>query len=159
LKSYKIKKRKINQYLLYLFYFIIFSFAGSLMEYLFGFVGGRGVAYDKALYLLFNVKLFFIPYYGAAGLILIYFENLFDKKKIKFVYRGFLNAIIILAWELIGGLFSLVIFGQKLWDYSNHFINFFGIISLQMFLLWIVVGYLFSLLYRHIITFLNRFLL
>jgi uncharacterized membrane protein len=129
------------------------------MEYLFGFFGGKGIAYDRGLYLLFNVKLFFIPFYGAVGLILIKFEKFFDKKKIKFIYRGFLDAIIILSWELIGGLFSIILFGHSIWDYSNHILNFLGIISLQMFLVWVIVAYLFSLLYRYIITFLNRFLL
>ncbi|MDD5012472.1 MAG: hypothetical protein PHQ66_02400 [Candidatus Nanoarchaeia archaeon] len=152
------EKRNFN-FVMYIFYFIAFSFLGSLMEYLFGLVGGRGIAYDKGLFELLNLKLYFIPYYGFVGVILIFFEKLLEKKKVKFVYWGILNAVIILAWELIGGLFSLIVFGHKLWDYSNHFLNFMGIISLQMFLIWIVLGYLFSFLYRHIITFLNRFLL
>lgn len=130
------------------------------MESIFGlFLGRTAFAYDKGLYLLFHVKLFFIPYYGLVGLILVYFEKLFDKKKIPFIYHGLLDSIVILSWELIGGLFSIIVFGQKLWDYSNHFMNFFGIISLQMFFIWICVAYLFSLIYRHIISFLNRFLL
>ncbi len=145
------KKRNLKILVKYIIYFIIFSFIGSLIEYLFGFLGGRGIAYDRGLYELFNIKIFFIPFYGLVSLILILFDKILDKKNVKFVYRGILNGLLIVSWELIGALFSIAVFGHKLWDYSNHTINLNGMISLQMSFLWIIAGYLFALLYRYII--------
>ena len=150
-----IKKIKKNILIKYFFYFILFSLAGSLLEYFSKFIGGTGIAYDKGLYQLLGIKLFFIPFYGFGGLILIFFEKFMDRKKIKFGYRGILNAGVITIWELCGGLFTLLIFGQKFWDYSNHPLNFLGIISLQIFLIWIFIGYLFSFIYRYFINLLS----
>jgi uncharacterized membrane protein len=148
------KKARKNKLLKYFIYFIIFSFMGSLIEYLFGFFGGTGIAFDKALYEMFNIKFYFIPFYGIVGLTLIFFENFFEKinkHKIKFIYQGLLNGIVIVSWELVGGLFSIFIYGHNFWDYSNQSLNFMGIISLQMSLLWVVMGYFFSFIYQILI--------
>jgi len=144
-------KKRFLKIIKYIIYFIIFSIIGSLIEYLFGFIGGRGIAYDKGLYELFNVKIFFIPFYGLVSLSLILFNKILDKKKVKFFYRGLLNGILIVSWELVGALFSIAIFGHKLWDYSNHILNLNGMISLQMSFLWLIAGYIFALLYKYII--------
>ncbi len=154
MKKEKVKsKKKKSKFLKYLIYFVIFSFLGSLMEYLFGFFGGAGIAYDKAIYEMFNLKIYFISFYGLVGLSLVFFNNFMEKrkKKIKFFYRGLFNGILIVSWELIGGLFSIFVYGHSFWDYSNHPFNFMGIISLRMALLWIVAGYFFSLAYKLII--------
>ena len=149
----KSKKEEINKFFIYSVYFIIFSFLGSLIEYFFGFFGGAGIAYDKAIYEMFNLKIYFISFYGLVGLSLVFFNNIIEKrkKKIKFIYRGLFNGILIVSWELIGGLFSIFVYGHSFWDYSNHPLNFMGIISLRMALLWIVAGYFFSLIYEFII--------
>lgn len=135
----------------YSIYFIIFSFVGSLVEYFFGFFGGTGVAYYRSLYELFNIKIYFIPFYGIIGIILILFGRIFDKKKISIYYRGFLNGLLIIAWELIGGLFTIIVFGHNMWNYTEHLLNFKGIISVQMSLLWIAAGYVFSWVYEYAI--------
>lgn len=132
-------------------YFIIFSFMGSLIEYLYGFIGGTGISYDRALYELFNIKIFFIPFYGLVGLSLVFFEKILTKHKIKIIYQGLLNGLLIISWELIGGLFSIMVFGHGFWDYSKQPLNFYGIISVKMSLLWILTGYLFSFIYRFFI--------
>jgi len=138
----------------YIIYFIIFSFIGSLIEYSFKFFGGAGIAYDQGLYKLLNIKLYFIPLYGLVGLSLVLLENFLEKlkkPKIKFVYFGLFNALIIILWELIAGLACIFAFGYVFWDYSGYFLDFMGIISLQVSLLWVVIGYLFSFIYEFII--------
>lgn len=145
------KKRHIRILIKYFIYFVIFSFVGSLMEFLFGFVKGSGIAYDKGLQELFNVKIFFIPFYGLVGLSLIFFDKFLEKKKVNIFYMGVLNGLLIVSWEFAGALFSIVVLGHKVWDYSNHFFNFNGMISLQMSFLWIIIGYLFVLLYKYVI--------
>jgi len=144
-------KKRLKILIRYSIYFIIFSFIGSLLEYLFRFVEGTGIAYDKGLYELFNVKIFFIPFYGLVGLSLIFFDRFLEKKKIKIFYMGILNGLLIVSWEFVGALFSIVVLGHKVWDYSEHILNFNGMISLQMSFLWILIGYLFALLYKYII--------
>ena len=152
----KKKNKKLKKFLIYLIYFISFSFIGSLMEYLFGFFGGEGIAYDKALYEILNIKIYFISFYGLVGLTLVLLNNFLEKKKIKFVLRGLINGILIVAWELIGGLFSIFVYGHSFWDYSNHSFNFMGIISLSMSFLWIIVGYIFSFIYEFMIKKINK---
>jgi len=151
----KKKVKSKNKFLKYFIYFVIFSFMGSLIEFLFGFFSGATIiAYDKALLEMFNIKFYFIPFYGLVGVCLIFFENLFEKinkHKIKFAYQGLLDGIFIVLWELVGGLFSIFVYGHNFWDYSNDPFNFLGIISLRMSLLWILMGYFFNLVYHIII--------
>jgi uncharacterized membrane protein len=144
-------KKKLLRYLIY---FIIFSLTGSLIEYIFGFFGGTGIAYDRGLYEMFNIRIYFISFYGLVGLSLIFLENFFEKlkkHKMKIIYQGLLNAALIVLWELVGGLFSIATSGHAFWNYSQQPLNFMGIISLQMSLIWIVVGYLFSFVYKFVI--------
>ena len=149
----KKKVKPKNKFLKYFIYFIIFSFLGSLIEYLFGFFGGAGIAYDKAIYEMFDLKIYFISFYGLVGLSLVGFNNFIEKReeKIKFFYRGLFNGILIVSWELIGGLFSIFVYGHAFWNYSSQPLNFMGIISLRMALLWTVAGYFFSFIYEFII--------
>ena len=49
-------KKKYN-WIKYIIYFVIFSFVGSFIELLSRLNGGKGVAYDKAIYQFFNIKL------------------------------------------------------------------------------------------------------
>jgi uncharacterized membrane protein len=135
----------------YLILFVIFSFLGSFMEYTYGFIGGVGIFYDKAIYQWFEIKILFIPYYGLSAIILFLFEQFMESKKINIIYHGFLNALIITNWEFFSGLFSLIVFKQRFWNYSNHSFNILGLISFPMFLRWIMVGYIFSLIYYFIL--------
>ena len=124
---------------------------GSLIEYIFGFFGGTGIAYDRGLFEMFNIKIYFISFYGLVGLSLVFLENFLIKHKIKFIFHGLFDALLIILWELIGGLFSIATSGHAFWDYSKQPFNFLGIISLQMSLIWVVVGYFFSFIYKFII--------
>ena len=82
--------QKKSKFLKYFIYFVIFSFLGSLMEYLFGFFGGAGIAYDKALYETFNLKIYFISFYGLVGLSLVFFNNFIEKRKLNFFIVDYL---------------------------------------------------------------------
>ncbi len=136
----------------YIFFFLFFSFAGFLLEFFFGIIRGKSsIPYDQTLYQIFGIKSVFIPFYGEGALVLILFEKFLDRKKIKFFLRGFLDGLIIIAWELTGGALAILLLNERFWDYSNHPFNFFGIISLNMSIIWIFVGYLFSFIYRKII--------
>lgn len=149
--AFIMKKRKIPSWLKYVLYFVVFSFAGSLLEYFYGFLDGTGISYDRFFYHYFQIKIFFIPYYGVIGLILLFFNKYLDKKKIKTIYRGVLNAVVITSWEFVSGLFCLIVLKQRFWDYSEAPLNFLGIVSFPMFLKWILIGYLFAIVYEKLL--------
>lgn len=146
----KMKKEGKHFLCKYLFYFVIFSLIGSLIEWSFYF--GKGIPYDQGLYLLLGVKLFFIPFYGLGGIILTLLDQFLEAKKIKFIYWGLFNGVASVLWELTGGVFTLLIFHEMFWNYSNQSFNFMGIISLRMFLVWTLVGYFFSIIYQRKIS-------
>lgn len=127
--------------------FIIFSFLGSLIEFIASLFSGKGFAYDQAIYLLTGLKLFFIPLYGLVGMIIFSFETLMIKFKLPLCIRGLIHGLTITIIELIFGYLGFLILKIKFWDYSNHFLNLQGYISLEMFLLWSVIGFLFSFIF------------
>lgn len=136
--------KKINKTIIkYSLVFVIFSFLGSLIEFISSIIFG-GVAYDKMIYLLTNLKVFFIPFYGIVGMIIFSFENLMSKYKFPIYFKGIINGLTITLLELIFGFLGFLIFKVKFWDYSNQFLNLGGYISLEMFLLWSVMGLIFS---------------
>jgi len=136
----KIAKKLIK----YSLVFIIFSFLGSLLEFISSLIFKKGVAYDKTIFLITGLKLFFIPFYGLVGMILLSTENLMSKYKVKICIRGFVHGLTITILELIFGYLGFLLFNVKLWDYSSHLINFQGYISLEMFLFWSIMGFVFS---------------
>lgn len=127
----------------YILYFILFSFVGLIFEYLLG-----SVLYSKGIYGLFKIKMPLIFFYGFGFLILVYFEKYIYSKKASIYFKGLMNGLIIILYELFGGLISILVFGHNLWDYSTHFLNFYGIISLPASLIWIILGYLFTIFYK-----------
>ncbi len=134
-----------NKFIPYLIYFVIFSFVGFLIEYIFSQINGQAIFYGGGLFAFFNLKLPLSPIYGIGGVLLIYLESKIHKKR-KFVLRGLINGLILIGLELISGLFFLLI-NEQLWSYSSHTSNLLGIISLEASLWWIAIGYLFTFLY------------
>ena len=135
----KIKSKLIR----YILYFVSFSFIGLIFEYLLG-----SVFYSKGIYGLFHIKIPLLFFYGFGFLILVYFEKYIYSKKASIYFKGLINGLIIISYELFGGLVSILVFGNNLWDYSNHILNFMGIISLPASLIWITSGYLFTIFYQ-----------
>jgi len=127
---------------------LLFAFLGAVQEYFVGLLlSGQGIFYSKSLYLLFNIKIPFLPIYGFGGLFFIMLQKLMDKGKVKYITRGFLGGLFLIGFELISGIISYAIFNQRLWDYSTHLFNLFGIISFQVALLWMFYSFILSKLY------------
>jgi len=148
------KKYKYHNFLKYVLLIIIFSFAGALLELLWSYIlTGNVDIFDKGIFYYFGWKIFFIPFYGVAGLILIFFEKLMDKRKVKIKlrYKGLLIGLFINIFELVTGLFCLLILKHQFWNYSNLPFNFLGIISIPTAINWVIIGYLFTLLYHFVI--------
>jgi uncharacterized membrane protein len=137
---------KFPKFIKYFLAFVLFSFLGFIIEYIYGCIVGDPFLYDKFFYDQFRLFLPFIPIYGLGGMILLFLAGYMEKKKIKFAYRGLINALIITIWEFIGGIFTYLFLSKIYWDYSSHFLNL-TFISLQVFIMWLVAGYLFSWVY------------
>lgn len=109
------KEREELHYLLW--YFIIFSVVGLIIETSYGFATMGIIESRKGLYLGP-----FCPIYGVGGAILIFVLNKFKDNKIKLaIYGGILGSVI--EYLLSFGLES--IYGARFWDYgwAEHNLN------------------------------------
>lgn len=131
-------------FLKYILLFIIFSFLGSLIEYLSFLLGGQGLGYDKVLFLLTGLKIYFIPIYGLSGVIIFSTEKLMNKFKFPFWTRGFIHGLTITLIEFIFGNLGFLIFNVNFWDYTDKFLNIGKYVSFSTFIVWVFLGYLFS---------------
>lgn len=128
--------------------FIIFSFLGALLEFLFTkFTNQELFYFDRTFFLLTGIRIPFIPFYGALFVILIALQGFLLRNKIKLIYIGLINGLVMTLWELVWGIVGLKIFNRLLWDYSLQPLNFMGIISLPMSILWIISGYVLAFTY------------
>ena len=74
------------------------------------------------------------PIYGIAALAILLAHNNWELKKIwqQFFVYGFIATVV----EYLGGVFTLQIFGRRLWDYSEIPFNLHGHISLLHAFYW-----------------------
>ena len=138
----------INQLIILLAYFIIYSFFGWLLESLYktylqkkpvnsGFIFGP-----------------FCPIYGF-GAIILYLT--LDGFKSNFVIVFLIGLVIFSIWECLVGYLLEKIFNTKYWDYSNEKFNYKGRICLRMSLIWGILGVLFIYVLHPVISdFVNR---
>lgn len=140
------KRRLINCALI----FLTFAFLGALFEFICtSLANGNVIFYSKSLYLLFGLKIPFLPIYGFSGILLVMIGNFLDSYKVNFFARGLISGLLISLFELLSGFVVPILFNKRLWDYSAHFFNLFGIISLQVSIMWIISAYIFSAVYLY----------
>jgi len=146
--AYK-RPTKSNQKLLNLvIIFFASAFLGAVIEFIYrSLLNGNAIFYSQSLYLLFKVKLPFLPIYGVGGVLMVFIENLLDSEKTKFWARGLIIGSSLVLFELLSGLIASALFDHRLWDYSSHVINLGGIISLQISIMWIISAYAVTILY------------
>jgi len=118
----------------YIFYFIIYSFTGWLIEitYMFFTQGtfiNRGFLYGP-----------FCPVYGFGALILITFLKPRNQNVIWIFFASFILTSIL---EYFTGFLLETAFGKTWWDYSDQRFNINGRISLRNSLIWGVFSVLF----------------
>ncbi len=140
---------KVPNFIKYFFAFVLFSFLGFIIEYIYGCIVGDPFLYDKFFYDQFRIFVPLLPIYGFGGMILFVLGGYMEKNKIPFVYKGIINGLILTLWEFIGGIFCLLVLNKMYWDYSSHFLNL-TFVSLPIIIAWIIAGYLFSFFYSTI---------
>lgn len=136
-------KHAINiKYHLYITYFMFYSFLGWLLETTF-------VSIQKHSLTIRGFLLGpFCPVYGFGAIFIILFSYLICKttdeklsnlkrKTILKYFLVFLQGVVITTIiELVTSIIMTSLTGERLWDYSNEFLNFYGIICLKISLIW-----------------------
>lgn len=115
-------------------YFVIYSFAGWLIESIY-----KSIAERKLINTGF-LKGPFCPIYGIGAIIMHVFLSRFKDNVLLLFLAGF---IILSIWEYIVGLLLEKIFNTKYWDYSNHKFNIHGRVCLTNSIYWGILGVIF----------------
>lgn len=127
------KDKNINSKLHYLlWYFIIFSVVGLIVETTYGFVTMGIIESRKGLYIGP-----FCPIYGVGGVILILLLDKFRNNKIKLaIYGGVLGSII----EYLLSFMLEAIYGARFWDYGYVKYNLNGRICIVYSIFWAILS-------------------
>lgn len=115
-------------------YFIIYSFAGWVMESIF-----RSICERRFINTGF-LKGPFCPIYGIGAIIIYVFLSGFKDNIFLLFLMGF---IVLSIWEYIVGVLLEKVFNTKYWDYSDHKFNFQGRICLTNSIYWGFLGVVF----------------
>ena len=125
----KVVKEKLH-YLLW--YFIIFSVIGLIVETSYGFATMGIIESRKGLFLGP-----FCPIYGVGGAILIFILDRFKNNKIKLaIYGGILGSVI----EYILSFTLEAIYGARFWDYGYVKYNLNGRICITYSIFWMILS-------------------
>ena len=115
-------------------YFVIYSFAGWILESVF-----RSICEKKIINTGF-LKGPFCPIYGIGAIIIYVFLQRFKDNIILLFFMGF---IVLTIWEYIVGALLEKVFHTKYWDYSDHKCNFQGRVCLTNSIYWGILGIIF----------------
>lgn len=115
-------------------YFILYSFAGWLLESI-----SKTIAQKKLVNSGF-LKGPICPIYGFGALIMLLSLEFLKQKPILLFLAAF---IVLSVWEYIVGVFLEKVFKTKYWDYSHVKFNFQGRICLKNSIYWGILGLIF----------------
>lgn len=115
-------------------YFVIYSFAGWVMESIFRSISERKIINTGFL------KGPFCPIYGIGAIIIYVFLSGFKENILLLFLAGF---IVLSVWEYIVGILLEKIFHTKYWDYSDHKFNIQGRVCLTNSIYWGILGVVF----------------
>ena len=124
----------------YLTIFIMFCFFGWCLEVVY-----RSIKQHHLVNPGFMVGCS-LPIYGTGVVILYAIANLnlgIENAYLQFFVKALICAILMTLIEYIAGLISLKVYHNRLWDYSNRFLNIQGIICLKFSIYWAFLGALF----------------
>jgi len=87
-----------------------------------------------------------LPIYGTGVVVLYAIADLnigVDNEIASFFIKAIICAFLMTLIEYISGLISLKIYHNRLWDYSNRFLNIQGIVCLRFSIYWAILGGIF----------------
>ncbi len=123
----------------WLYIFILFGFAGWLLELVFRSWDKGGPALNE-----FHWRLPFLPIYGFGALYLVGLQPTFQS--LPFFGRGLIYALALTAIEFTCGIGTELFFKKRFWDYSKKPFNLYGHIDLETFFYWFALGMAFEAL-------------
>lgn len=115
-------------------YFVIYSFAGWILESCF-----RSLCEKKIINSGF-LKGPFCPIYGVGAIIMYVFLDSFQDQ---IILLFFTSLVVLTVWEYVVGIYLEKVFHTKYWDYSDHKFNFQGRICLTNSIYWGILGVVF----------------
>lgn len=121
-----------KKYHYYIFIFFLGAILGWCGEVIFNLIVNNKLVNPGTL------SLCWCPIYGIAAVII----DMITKKENKIWKNALIIAIVSLIDEYIAAVISEEIFNNRLWDYSNYFLNFQGRICLGMTILFVFFGLL-----------------
>lgn len=123
-----------NTILYFIIYFIVYSFAGWVLESV-----SKTIEQKKWVNSGF-LNGPFCPIYGFGALIMLVGLNFLKEKPILLFIAAF---VLLSIWEYLVGLFLEKVFKTKYWDYSHLKFNIQGRVCLKNSIFWGVLGVLF----------------
>jgi uncharacterized membrane protein len=124
------------QFSIYIIFFLLFSFIGFITDSIYGSIEKRKLT--RSGYVPY---LPLCPLYGEGGLLLFLLQQNFGY--LPSYYLFILGFILIIFAEYIGGVYSVKILKERLWDYSDLPWNVNGHISLFHCTYWFLIVYVF----------------
>lgn len=127
----------------YIFYFIIYSLLGWIIESLYISIKYNKIMGSGLLYLPFA------PIYGFGSFFLILISSFF---KDNLILCLILIVLITSNFEYFSASLLEKLFKAKLWDYKDELLNINGRISLKHSMAWLILGYLLIYYFHPLIT-------
>jgi uncharacterized membrane protein len=123
-----------------IFYFLLYGFLGW----------GIDTAYSTitecswqpgGIFKSFFLPIPFAPIYGFGAWVLILFKNFLEKNHNALLF--FISTVACTSVEYLGGIWMLVVFHRRAWDYRDTFLNIDGHIDLWHSFCWLILGLIF----------------
>lgn len=84
----------------------------------------------------------FSPIYGFGALIIL--EICHYIRHLNIWLRALIYALVLTIFEYISGIFVVIVYGRRLWDYSASFFNLNGHVDLVHFIFWGLLAIIFE---------------
>lgn len=129
------KEERILEFQNLIIYFLAASFAGWIMEMIygymvFGYFVDRGFLYGPIC-----------PIYGYGAVLMVLISEWMRKKKhINIFIKIVIITLLFTGLEYIGSLILEAMFGLRWWDYTNEFLNLNGRVCLMFSLMFGIMG-------------------
>ena len=111
-----------------LFYFLIYAFLGWIIDTSYrSYIAGEFTHNSITIWPL-------TPIYGLGALLILAIHSKIKQYPIWALF--IIYSIVLSAYEYIGGVFTVIVFNKRLWDYSDSAYNLHGHTDLRHLIIW-----------------------
>jgi uncharacterized membrane protein len=126
--------------------FIIGGIVGFIIDTTYRSVAELTFSHQGFATSLFGFTFPFLPIYGF-GLVIIYLIHRFVKN---IAYKAIFFGLSLALLEFFGGMFTKLVLGTRLWDYSTNTLNILGHTDALHIIYWVVLGLLADYVFKRI---------